>query len=199
MLSCLFVKFKASYDLFFLACRLDTSSVSNSLMPSLKITLPAHCLTLSNLRQRGYQRVRARRTRRRTVTSSILLGKMNSSNKRKRKGKKWWKRRKRVIHLFAYYTPRDGCNSFETICAWVYTWVSLSRVDGQTYRLEFQHGGSVENSDHSRLAGFRVGQLNPTGTLWATVGSYVSPSVCLCKLLEKNSLEKKYIEKNSFI
>ncbi len=46
-----------------------------------------------------------------------------------------------------YYTPllwRVWCNSFDIVCLSVCLSVSLSQPNGQTYKLEFWHGGLVE-------------------------------------------------------
>ncbi len=46
-----------------------------------------------------------------------------------------------------HYTPRlwrVGCNSFGIVCVSVCPSVSLSRLNGQTYKLEFWHGHQVE-------------------------------------------------------
>ncbi len=45
-----------------------------------------------------------------------------------------------------FYTPRlwrVGCNSFDIVCVCVCV-LPLSRLNGQTYRLEFQYVGQVE-------------------------------------------------------
>ncbi len=51
------------------------------------------------------------------------------------------------IYSLSHYTPRlwrVGCNSIDIVCVSVCLSVSLSRPNGRTYRLEFQHGGQVE-------------------------------------------------------
>ena len=48
--------------------------------------------------------------------------------------------------FYGIFTPSvsDGCNSFGIVILSVCLSVSLSRPNGQTYRLEFWHVGQVE-------------------------------------------------------